>query len=127
MNLLAPTPAADKQQILLVSTIIADAIVMIGFAVAAVFAIRMLNAKARTAPMPPPDPARALLYLGAVVFWPLALGLGMAKLGKPETVRTARVLLLITIGHFTFAVLAAVAIVTAVAIDPPRFVVDLLP
>jgi hypothetical protein len=121
------TPVADKQQILLLSTVIADAIVVTGFVVAMVFAIRMLNAKARSAPVPPPDPARALLYLGAVVFWPLAVGLGMANLGKPETVRTARVLLLITIGHLSFAVIVAVAIVTAVAIDPPRVVLDLLP
>ncbi len=124
---MTPTPAADKQQILLVSTIIADAIVVIGFVVTVVFAVRLLNARARTAPQPPPDAGRSLLYVGAVMLWPLALGLGMAKLGKPETVRTARVLLLIAMGHFTFAVLAAVAIVTAVAVDPPRFVLDLLP
>jgi len=122
-----PTPVQDKQAILLISTILADGIVGLGFVVAMVFAIRLLNAKARTAPPPPPDPTRALLYLGAALFWPVALGLGMAKLGKPETVRTARVLLLITIGHFVFALLVAVALVTAVALDPPRIVLDALP
>jgi hypothetical protein len=119
---------SEKHSILLVSTILADLIVLLGFGIAAFFAIRHLNTKVARTPVPEaPDASRPLLYLGGVLFWPLALALGMVRLGKPETVRSARVLLLIAIGHFTFAVLAAIAIVTVVAIHPPQIVLDLLP
>jgi hypothetical protein len=118
----------EKRTVLLIATIIADLIVLAGWGVAAAFAVRLLNAKARAATVPEaPDPSRPLLYAAAVVLWPFALAFGMMKMSKPETVRTGRVLLLIGLGHFTFATLVAVAIVTAVAVDPPRFLLDLLP
>lgn len=118
----------DKRTILLIATILADLIVAGGFVIFAVYAVRWLNAKARAATVPEaPDPNRPLLYLGAVLFWPLALVLGMTRLQKPETVRSARVLLSIALGHFAFAALIAVALVTFVAADPPQIVLDLLP
>ena len=73
----------EKRTILLVSTIIADLIVTIGWAV--------------------------------------------ARLGKPESVRSARVMLCIVLGQFSLALLVAIGIVTAVAVDPPQIVLDLLP
>jgi len=118
----------EKHTILLISTLIADLIVLLGFGVAAAFAVRLLNAKARAATVPEaPDPSRPLLYVVAVLMWPVALALGMARLGKQETVRSARVLLLIALGHFAFAVVVAITIVTVVAVDPPRLVLELLP
>jgi hypothetical protein len=119
---------SEKHAVLLVATIIADVIVLLGCGVAAVIAIRRLNAKVRAATLPEaPDPARPLLYAASVLFWPLALALGMARLGKPETVRSARVMLFIALGHFVFALVVAIAIVTVVAVYPPRFLLDLLP
>jgi hypothetical protein len=118
----------DKREVLLLATLIADLIVLIGFGTTAVLAIRLLNAKVRAATVPEaPDPMRPLLYVAAVLFWPAALALGMARLGSEQRVRTARAMLLIALGHLTFAVLVAIAIVTAVALRPPRLLLDLLP
>jgi hypothetical protein len=117
----------EKRTILLIATIIADLIVLGGFGAFAVYAVRALNAKVRAATIAEaPDTNRALYYLGAVLFWPLGLALGMARVQKPETVRSGRVLLLIALGHFAFAVLAAIAIVTVVAANPPDVVLELL-
>jgi hypothetical protein len=119
---------ADKRTILLIATIIADVIVLGGFVAFAVWAVRALNAKVRATTVPEAaDSNRALYYLGGVLFWPIALAFGMARVQKPETVRSARVLLLIALGHLAFSTLAAIAIVTFVASDPPDFVLDLLP
>jgi hypothetical protein len=118
----------DKRTLLLVATIIADLIVLGGFVAFGVYAVRAMNAKVRaTTAAEAPDSSRPLLYLGAVLLWPLALALGMARMQKPETVRSARVLLSIALGHFAFATLAAIAIVTVVASNPPDVVLDLLP
>jgi hypothetical protein len=93
-----------------------------------VWAVRALNAKVRATTVPEaPDSSRPLYYVAGVFFWPLALGLGMARVQKPETVRSARVLLLIALGHLAFSTLVAIAIVTFVASDPPQIVLDLLP
>jgi hypothetical protein len=118
----------DKRTILLIATVIADLIVLGGFGAFAVYAVRALNAKARAVTVPEaPDSSRPVLYLAGVFFWPLALALGMARVQKPETVRSGRVLLLIALGHFAFATLAAIALVTFVATDPPDVVLELLP
>lgn len=119
---------SEKQTVLLIATILADLIVLVGCGVAGSLAVRSLNAKVRAAPVPEaPDPSRPVLYLVSALFWPVALALGMARLAKPETVRSARVMLFIALGHFALALLIAVALVTAVALHPPRFVLDLLP
>jgi hypothetical protein len=62
-----------------------------------------------------------------VPFRPVALALGMARLGKPDSVRSARVMLCIALGQFSLALLAAIGIVTTVAVNPPRVVLELLP
>lgn len=113
---------------LLVATILADLIVVLGFCVFAVFAVRALNAKVAETRVPEAaDSSRPLLYLAAVLLWPVALGLGMARLGKPETARSGRVMLLIAIGHFSFAMVIAVALVTVGAVYAPPELLDLLP
>lgn len=119
---------SEKHLTLLISTILADLIVLAGVGTAMLFAVRALNAKVRAANAPEQrDPAAIGLYLGAVLMWPMGLALGMMRLGKPETVRSARVLLFIAMGHFAFATLAAIAIVTVVAAVPPDVVLDNLP
>jgi hypothetical protein len=117
----------EKHAILLVATILADLIVVAGVGAGLYFAVRQLNAKVRGAPVQAPDPSLPVLYLACALFWPVALALGMARLGKPETVRSARVMLLIVVGYFALSTVAAIAIVTAVALDPPSIVLDLLP
>jgi hypothetical protein len=118
----------EKHTILLVSTIIADLIVTVGWAVAVFFAVRQLNAKVRATTVPEArDPSRPLLYAVSVLFWPAALALGMARLGKPDSVRSARVMLCIALGQFSLALLVAIGIVTTVAVYPPRVLLDLLP
>jgi len=119
---------SEKHTVLLVATILADLIVVVGFSVFVFFAVRALNAKVAKTPVPEaPDSSLPVLYIAAVLVWPAALALGMARLGKPETVRSGRVMLLIAIGHFTLAVVLAVALVTVGAVYAPPELVNLLP
>ncbi len=110
---------------LLLATLAADGIVLASWCVAAFLAVRFINGRVERALASPASPSEGvgdvalLLYGASLLFWPAALGIGMYHLGRPASARVGRNCLFIALGHFTLAVLAAIAIVTGLAIFAP--------
>lgn len=117
-------PAGREATILLLATIAADLIVLIGFVVASFFVVKLVDGRVeRALQRPPTGPGpgdlKLLAYAASVLFWPAALGFGLTWLNKAESAREGRVCLLLGLAHLGLAVLAAIAIVTGVAIAMP--------
>lgn len=120
-----PRPSSAREPaILLLATIAADLIVLVGFLVAAFFVVKFVDGRVeRALQQPPTGPGPAdlklLAYAASALFWPAALGFGLTWLNKAESAREGRVCLLLGLAQFGLAVLAAIAIVTGVAIAMP--------
>jgi hypothetical protein len=72
----------------------------------------------------PEGAVRYALYAVSLLFWPAALAIGAWFLSKPETARAGKICLYLALGYFTFSVVVACAIVTAIALAfPEMFVV----
>jgi hypothetical protein len=113
--------------IVLVATVIADLIVGGGWGVVAIGLLLFLRALkvrrlAELTPGTPEEPSVPLriVFAGlALMFWPAGLAMGLFFLTKPATVRAGVLCLQMLILNFSFAVVAAIAIVTAMAIAMP--------
>lgn len=104
--------------VLWMATICADLIVLGGWLACASVVIVGVNRRVRrlVATLPPNAPdelgdTRLLGYGASCFAWPIALAFGIYWLQKPATARAGRVCTFIALGHFTAAVLAAIAIV----------------
>ncbi len=118
------SPGGREATMLLLATIAADLIVLVGFLLAAFFVVRLVNGRVESALLRPPTgpgpgDLKLLAYAASALFWPAALGFGLTWLGKPESTREGRVCLFLGIAHFALAVVAAIAIVTGVAVLMP--------
>lgn len=122
---------SDDATIALISTVIADVLVLGGWVVTAVliavFTNRVMNRQLAALPEGKAEEPQGAMWVVlvaiALFFWPAGVALGILFLGKPETARAGRACVAMLLVNFSFAVVVAIGIVTAVALAFPQLLV----